>query len=720
LLNSFASKKVIWIKPIWIPPLLDFYKTIFTLFILNFNVMIPAKKFRNRVNRLKSIYTISLFALFPLINLQAQSIQPRLNQGALLEPQGKIINGAGQDLTAYNNYWNVMHALNKPLMYMTYVGLRDVTSDWADGLKADLMSHPGKFQIAQIGLSMTVDGTPSTHYEQDVAAGLYDKQIAMFIDGLQTLAMPAYVRIGYEFNGTAWNGYVPATYISSYIRITNMIRARGVEIATVWDFSMDGDMNYMDYYPGDEYVDWWGINIFSASHFTDGNAVNFVSSAQTHKKPVMIGETTPRNIGVLNGQQSWNQWFTPFFIFIHIHPEIKAFSYINWNWSQYPQWSSWGDARLEENAIVGTDFANELEWPDYLHASDENTFRKTLGSADNIAPATPGTISITQLGYPLQLNWNTVIDPSGLSHYIVYKNGVLSDYTLTLPYSDKNVSPGEVITYAVSAMDRAGNESPKTAGLQVTVPSSLNKVLNGEFDNGTQNWQLSSYAAGAVATMQIDSGSVISGNKSCAVTISQVSGTDWHIQLWQWLSVHQGQKYRITFKAKSSTTRNITLSVQQGASPYTVYFSKTHTLTNAVQTFTDEVSINTNDQAKIEFILGNSTGSVWIDAVSIMESSITTGLDEDAGKSGNLCLLQNYPSPFNLTTTIKYKVTEPGFVLLQVFDAIGTKVATLVSEKKAVGEYSTDWNAAGLRSGFYFCKLQFGKYNEVRKMLLKT
>jgi hypothetical protein len=680
--------------------------------------MNPEKLFLNLVNSIKSIYTISLIALFPLLNLQSQTIQPRLNQGALLEPQGKIINGAGQDLSGYNNYWNVMHALNKPLMYMTYIGLRDATSDWADGLKADLMSHSGKFLIPQIGLSMTIDGTPSAHYEQDVAAGLYDKQISMFIDGLQTLAIPAFVRIGYEFNGTTWNGYVPATYKSAYIRITNLIRARGVEVATVWDFSMDGVMNFMDYYPGDDYVDWWGINVFQAGQFGDANAKSFMDNAKTHKKPVMIGETTPRNVGVLNGQTSWNQWFSYFFTFIHTYPEVKAFSYINWNWSQYPQWSTWGDARLEQNSIVGSKFASEMDSAKYLHASTESAFRKTFGLSDNTAPATPGTISVTQLGYPLQLNWNTVTDPSGLSHYIIYKNGTLSDYTFTLPYSDKNISPGEVINYAVSAMDRAGNESPKTADLKVNVPSTLNKVLNGEFDNGTQGWQLSSYATGAVATMKIDSSSVISGPKSCAVTISQVTGTDWHIQLWQWLSIHQGQKYKITFKAKSSASRTISLSIQQGASPYTVYLSKTHTLTNAVQTFTDEVTVNTNDQAKIEFILGSSTGSVWIDAISIIESSTTTGINEPAGASGNLYLQQNYPNPFTSTTTIKYKVIEPGFVSLKVFDVMGTEVASLMNEKKAVGDYSIDWNAAEPKNGIYFCKLQNGSLTEVRKMLL--
>jgi len=138
---------------------------------------------------------------------------------------GKIISGAGQDQASFINYWNNMHSQDKPVLYMTYISLRDVTSDWADGLKANLMLN-GKFQIPQIGLYMTVDGAPSQHYEKDVATGLYDKQISMFIDGLQSLAIPAYVRIGYEFNGLAWNGYQPESYKQAFIRITDMIRTR--------------------------------------------------------------------------------------------------------------------------------------------------------------------------------------------------------------------------------------------------------------------------------------------------------------------------------------------------------------------------------------------------------------------------------------------------------------------------------------------------------------
>jgi hypothetical protein len=269
-------------------------------------------------------------------------------------------------------------------------------------------------------------------------------------------------------------------------------------------------------------------------------------------------------------------------------------------------------------------------------------------------------------------------------------------------------------------MDRAGNESQTTAVLQVTIPSTLSKALNGEFDKGTQNWQLSTFAAGATATMTIDSSSVISGRKSCAVTISQVTGTDWHIELWQWLSIHPGRKYVITFKAKASSSKVITLAVQQAASPYTMYLGKAHTLTTAVQTFTDSVSINTSDQAKLEFFLGSSTETVWIDFVSVIESSsVTTGvIDQRDEKPEAFEFLNNYPNPFNTSTVISYRVTKNGFVSMKIVDMMGREVATLVNEQKSVGDYSIEWNPSELAGGIYYCKLQNGNYIRVNKMLL--
>jgi hypothetical protein len=82
-------------------------------------------------------------------------------------------------------------------------------------------------------------------------------------------------------------------------------------------------------------------------------------------------------------------------------------------------------------------------------------------------------------------------------------------------------------------------------------------------------------------------------------------------------------------------------------------------------------------------------------------------------------LFQNYPNPFNSSTTIKYKVTEPGFVSIKVFNAMGTEVASRVNEKRPKGDYSIEWNATGLASGIYFCRLQSGTFFETKKLVLQ-
>ena len=672
-------------------------------------------KLQNPLAGFKSFTKILFLALFPACLLQAQNIQPRLNHGALLEPQGKIINGAGgKDLRDYQDYWNVMHAGNKPLTYLHYIPLDEATSDWADGLKSILLLNPAKFQIPQIDLALTSWQNGGGHYEQDVADGLYDNEISMFIDGLQTLATPAYVRIGFGFNNIG-NGYVPDSYKQAFIRITNMIRARGLEVATVWDLALDGVTNYIDYYPGNEYVDWWGLDAFETVHFTDAIGTNYLASASAHNKPVMIGECFPRHIGVLNGQQSWNDWFAPFFAFIHNNPQLKSFNYRNMDAATQIFPSDWGDGRLQQNAIVGNNFANEMDSLPYLHAFSERDFRQTLGYTDNIAPATPGAISVVHLGYPLQLNWSPVTDPSGLSHYVVYKQGVLADYAIKLPYIDKNIAAGDAITYAISAMDRAGNESPKTAGLLVNIPTELNKTLNGEFDEGTHNWMLQNFTS-AISTMKIDTNSVISGRNSCKVTVSQITPTGWHIQLQQWLPVNPGRKYKITFKAKATVAKEVILSVQQGASPFNVLLMKGHNLTTNIQTFTDSVSVPAKDLLKLEFMLGTAgLGDIWIDDVSIIETSpVPNGIEEQ--ENHNL-LLRNYPNPFNNSTRIVYQVKEQGVVSLKIYDVMGKEVATLVNDKKGKGEYSVDWNAVRLANGIYFCILQTGSFSKTTKLI---
>jgi hypothetical protein len=81
-------------------------------------------------------------------------------------------------------------------------------------------------------------------------------------------------------------------------------------------------------------------------------------------------------------------------------------------------------------------------------------------------------------------------------------------------------------------------------------------------------------------------------------------------------------------------------------------------------------------------------------------------------------LEQNFPNPFNPTTTIQFGVEGPGLVSLKVYDVLGREVATLVNERKAAGKYSVTWNASSMASGVYFYRLEAGASVATRKLML--
>lgn len=79
---------------------------------------------------------------------------------------------------------------------------------------------------------------------------------------------------------------------------------------------------------------------------------------------------------------------------------------------------------------------------------------------------------------------------------------------------------------------------------------------------------------------------------------------------------------------------------------------------------------------------------------------------------------QNFPNPFNPSTTIRYQLPTDGFVTLKVYDIIGSEVATLVNQEKAAGKYEASFNASHLASGVYLYKIQVGNFTDTKKMIL--
>ena len=84
----------------------------------------------------------------------------------------------------------------------------------------------------------------------------------------------------------------------------------------------------------------------------------------------------------------------------------------------------------------------------------------------------------------------------------------------------------------------------------------------------------------------------------------------------------------------------------------------------------------------------------------------------------NFSLVQNYPNPFNARTIIGYNLREEAYVIIDIYDLLGTKVESLVSKKQPAGSYQVIWNADDFPTGIYFSKIQVGGHSETKKMVL--
>ncbi len=81
-------------------------------------------------------------------------------------------------------------------------------------------------------------------------------------------------------------------------------------------------------------------------------------------------------------------------------------------------------------------------------------------------------------------------------------------------------------------------------------------------------------------------------------------------------------------------------------------------------------------------------------------------------------LEQNFPNPFNPSTTVRFTVGEPGLVSLTVCDMLGRQVASIVNRELQAGCYTMQFHAGQLPSGTYLLRLQVGASVAMRAMSL--
>jgi hypothetical protein len=127
--------------------------------------------------------------------------------------------------------------------------------------------------------------------------------------------------------------------------------------------------------------------------------------------------------------------------------------------------------------------------------------------------------------------------------------------------------------------------------------------------------------------------------------------------------------------------------------------------------------------------LGSSYGfySVAVDTAGNVERSklypeastrVVTGIKVSGELPLTYNLYQNYPNPFNPSSTIRIALPEVSNVTLIIYNILGQRVRTLVDERLNAGYHNIRFDATGLASGIYFCRVRAGSYVATRKMLL--
>jgi hypothetical protein len=181
---------------------------------------------------------------------------------------------------------------------------------------------------------------------KDIAAGKLDDYIRQYAEALRAYAGPVLVRLfGGEFNGSWWYGQsplanpnlTPADFVAAWRRVVNIFRWVGADnVSFAWIPNAYpptpvtwADSNIAAYYPGDDYVDWAGADIY------DNLPMSWLDSvyafAVAHAKPFFLAEWGVRLGGSTLTPAQDQAWIGSMFDYFESHPDIEAINYFNYN-----------------------------------------------------------------------------------------------------------------------------------------------------------------------------------------------------------------------------------------------------------------------------------------------------------------------------------------------------------------------------------------------------
>lgn len=110
--------------------------------------------------------------------------------------------------------------------------------------------------------------------------------------------------------------------------------------------------------------------------------------------------------------------------------------------------------------------------------------------------------------------------------------------------------------------------------------------------------------------------------------------------------------------------------------------------------------------------------SLIIDNLVISYPEIISSVENKNILPNKFHVYQNFPNPFNPTTTIKFNLPKNDNVSLKIYNILGEQVSDLLNEELKSGEYSVLFDGSELSSGIYFYRLKTNNSISIKKMIL--
>lgn len=124
---------------------------------------------------------------------------------------------------------------------------------------------------------------------------------------------------------------------------------------------------------------------------------------------------------------------------------------------------------------------------------------------------------------------------------------------------------------------------------------------------------------------------------------------------------------------------------------------------------------------KDNYINKNIILQIWPDStVTIADVNLVAGVVEKIPSNviNNYNLTQNFPNPFNNSTSFFYTLPKGNNVDIKIYDEKGALAQKIFSGYQSAGRYKVNWNADNLASGVYIYQVRSGSFNLSKKAIL--